>query len=182
MKRTLLIVALLFAGIYAASAQATLKFGHINSAELVSMMPETKAADEQLKKYTDDLNNQMQAMLGELQKKYQDFVAAQAKLADAVREIRQKEIQDMQQRVEDFQQKASENIENKRKEIYGPILEKAEKAVKEVAKEGKYSYILDASVSAVIYAQDSDNIIDLVKKKLNITEKPTSPPTNTPKK
>ena len=67
-----------------------------------------------------------------------------------------------------FQQTAQESIQKKKEEIYGPILKKAEDAIKEIAKEKSYSYIFDTSLGTVIYAQDSDNILALVKAKLGL--------------
>lgn len=145
------------------------KLGHINSSELVGMMPETKRADDSLKRFTEDLNVQLQAMLGELQTKYGDFQSKQASWSEAIREYRAKEIQDLQTNIDNFQQRAQQDIAARKEQLYGPIFEKAEKAIQEVAKEGKYAYIFDTSAGVLLYQQDSDNIIESVKKKLNLT-------------
>ncbi len=145
------------------------KLGHINSSELVGMMPETKRADDSLKRFTEDLNVQLQAMLGELQTKYGDFQSKQASWSEAIREYRAKEIQDLQTNIDNFQQRAQQDISGRKEQLYGPIFEKAEAAIQEVAKEGKYAYIFDTSAGVLLYQQDSDNIIEAVKKKLNLT-------------
>lgn len=145
------------------------KLGHINSSELVGMMPETKRADDSLKRFTEDLNVQLQAMLGELQTKYGDFQSKQASWSEAIREYRAKEIQDLQTNIDNFQQRAQQDIAARKEQLYGPIFEKAEGAIQEVAKDGKYAYIFDTSAGVLLYQQDSDNIIEAVKKKLNLT-------------
>ncbi len=165
-KRLAAIALLLMA---ATTVQAQIKLGHINSSELVAMMPETKLADDSLKRYTEDLNGQLQMMLSELQNKYQEFQSKQSTMSEAVREYRAKEIQDLQTNIDNFQQRAQQDIAKKKEEVYGPIFKKAEGAIKEVATEGKYSYIFDTSVGAVLHSIDSDNIMDAVKKKLGIT-------------
>jgi outer membrane protein len=165
-KRLAAIALLLMA---ATTVQAQIKLGHINSSELVAMMPETKLADDSLKRYTEDLNGQLQMMLSELQNKYQEFQSKQSTMSEAVREYRAKEIQDLQTNIDNFQQRAQQDIAKKKEEVYGPIFKKAEGAIKEVATEGKYSYIFDTSVGAVLHSNDSDNIMDAVKKKLGIT-------------
>lgn len=147
---------------------AQVKLGHINSSELVGLMPETKVADDSLKRFTEDLNVQLQSMLGELQTKYGDFQSKQASWSEAIREYRAKEIQDLQTNIDNFQQRAQQDISRRKEELYGPIFEKAEKAIQDVAKEGKYSYIFDTSSGSLLYSQDSDNIMDMVKKKLNL--------------
>ena len=89
-------------------------------------------------------------------------------MPDAIRTYKEKELSDLGQRIQDFQQTAQESIQKKKEEIYGPILKKAEDAIKEIAKEKSYSYIFDTSLGTVIYAQDSDNILALVKAKLGL--------------
>jgi outer membrane protein len=157
----------------ATSASAQLRFGHLNSAELVSDMPETKKADEELKKYTEDLQAQFQSMNQDLQTKYSEYQAKGSTLSDAIREIKAKEISDLQGRIDEFQQSAQETVSRKKEELYGPIINRANKAVKDVAKAGKYAYVLDTSVGTVIYAQDSDDISNAVRKELGM---PPAPP------
>jgi len=151
------------------SGQAqSLKFGHINSADLLALMPEVKKADSSLQAYQKSLEDQNQSMITEYQAKVQDFQGLPPSTTDAVKEVKQQEIQDLQTRIQQFQSTAQEKLQNKKEEIYSPILKKAEDAIKEVAKASGYSYVFDTSAGAVIYAQDSDNIMELVKKKLGL--------------
>jgi outer membrane protein len=157
--------------IVAVSTQGqALKFGHINSADLLAMMPEIKTADSSLQSYQKSLEDQNQAMLTDYQKKIQDFQALAATTTDAVKEVKQQEIKDLENRIQQFQGSAQDKLQNKKEEIYSPILKKAEDAIKEVAKANNYAYVFDTSAGAVIYAQDSDNLMDLVKKKLGLVK------------
>jgi outer membrane protein len=47
-------------------------------------------------------------------------------------------------------------------------LKKAEEAINSVAKENKFSYIFDASAGTLLYAQDSDDVMPMVKTKLGL--------------
>jgi outer membrane protein len=87
---------------------------------------------------------------------------------EAVKEVKVKEVQQLQERMEALQQSAQEKTSKRREEMYKPILEKADKAIKDVAKENKYDYIFDASGGAILFAKDSDNVLSLVKTKLGI--------------
>ena len=107
-------------------------------------------------------------MTAEYQTKLQSYQSKADSLPDAIRATKEKELTDLGQRIQDFQQTAQESIQSKKQEIYGPILKKAEDAIKEIAKEKSYSYIFDTSLGSVIYAQESDNIMPLVKTKLGI--------------
>lgn len=146
----------------------TLKFGHIDSGALIQMMPQTKQADSTLKRFGESLDGQLKAMTAEYQSKLQSYQSKADSMPDAVRSIKEKELTDLGQRIQDFQQTAQESIQSKKQEIYGPILKKAEDAIKEIAKEKAYSYIFDTSLGSVIYAQEGDNIMPLVKAKLGI--------------
>lgn len=147
----------------------TLKFAHINSAGLLGEMPEVKSADSQLQTYQSQLEGQLKSMTEDYQKKAQDYYAKEALLADAVKQTKAQEISDLELRIQEFQMTAQQSMEKKKEELYSPILDKAEKAIKEVAKEKAYSYVLDTSPgSGVLYAIESDNIMSLVKAKLGI--------------
>ena len=83
-------------------------------------------------------------------------------------ELKQQELQDLGNRIDDFRQSAQESIQKKKEELYGPILKRAEDAIKDVAKEKGYAYIFDTSSGSFLYAQESDDITSLVKTKLAI--------------
>ena len=167
MKKTIFIAILSVFALQASYSQA-LKFGHIDSGALIQMMPQTKQADSTLKKFGESLDSQMKGMTAEYQSKLQSYQSKVDSMPELIRTTKEKELTDLGQRIQDFQQTAQESIQKKKEEIYGPILKKAEDAIKEIAKEKGYSYIFDTSLGSVIYAQESDNIMPLVKAKLGI--------------
>src|SRR6187431_2303448 len=159
------LIALLFSsGVVAQN----LKFGHINSTELIQSMPQTKQADSTLKKFAESLDSQLKTMTIEYQTKLQNYQAKVDSMPEAIKQTKEKELYDLQTRIQDFQQTAQESIQKKKEEIYGPILKKAEDAIKALAKEKSYYYIFDTSVGAVVYAQESDDLMPVVKAKLGI--------------
>jgi len=145
-----------------------LKFGHINSSELIQAMPQTKQADSALKVYGGSLDSQLKGMTAEYQGKLQTYQGRRDSMPDAIRTTKEKELEDLGNRIQDFQQTAQESIQKKKEELYGPILKKAETAIKDIAKEKGYSYIFDTSLGTVLYAQDSDNMMPIVKAKLGL--------------
>ena len=145
-----------------------LKFGHINSSELIQAMPQTKQADSALKVYGGTLDSQLKGMTSEYQNKLQAYQGKRDSMPDAIRIYKEKELEDLGNRIQDFQQSAQESIQKKKEELYGPVLKKAETAIKDIAKEKGYSYIFDTSLGTVLYAQDSDNILAQVKTKLGL--------------
>ena len=168
MTKTIKLAVLLIL-VAAGSMQAqTLKFGHINSTQLLSLMPETKVADSTLQKFGTSLESQLKTMTNEYQSKVSEFRANEATMAEPIKEMKAKEINDLEQRIQDFQDSAQQSLQKKKEEIYTPIIKKAEDAIKGIAKEKGYSYIFDTSVGVVLFAQESDDILPQVKTKLGL--------------
>ncbi|QMU27637.1 OmpH family outer membrane protein [Adhaeribacter radiodurans] len=155
-----------------ASAPATTgngqKFGYINSADLIKVMPETKKAEASLQAFVNGLEKQFGGLQSSYQKQVTDFQSQEKTMVDAVKQTKIKAIQDLEQQLQQSQASGQQKVAAKREELFKPILDKAEKAVKEVGKENGYDYIFDASTGSFIYAKDSHNIMPLVKTKLGI--------------
>ena len=151
-----------------AMAQKNVKLGHINSNDLMQIMPGRDSAQTVLQAEVTELENTLKSMQAEAEKRYNDYVANQAGWTDLIRQTKQREIQDMAARIEEFQKNAQEQLQTREQELLKPIIDRAKKAIEDVAKEGGYTYILDAGTAAVLYSQDSDDIMPQVKKKLGL--------------
>ena len=88
-------------------------------------------------------------------------------LSPMILQIRAKELQDLEARINAFSQAAQQDIVNKREELYNPIIDKIDVAIKAIAEEGGYKYILDAST--ILYGAESENVGTKVQKKLGLT-------------
>ncbi len=166
-------IALLLASV---SGFAQQKIGYINSEELILSMPEAKKADADISAYAKTFQDQLATMQKQLETNYKAYEKDVKTMTEAMREVKEKELQDLQARIQSTQQSAEEKIANKRQELLKPITEKADKAIQEVAKEKGYSYILDASTGTIVYATQADNIIQDVKNKLGIKDAPKATP------
>lgn len=162
--RGILFVALLFAG--GLSAQ-TLKFGHIEFQQVFQAMPEKDAAQKAVDKVQTELENQLAAMQKELSDKGKEYVAQQKTLSDAVRASKEDEINSIQQRIQNFSQTAQENLQKEQAKQFQPVLDKAKKAIADVAKEQGLIYVFE--VNGLLYHSDqSIDLLPLVKKKLGL--------------
>ncbi len=150
-----------------AYAQAQ-KFGHINSTQLLGAMPETKLADSTLQKFGESLQNQLKTMSAEYDTKVSEYTEKKGSMAEPVLQTKEKEIRDLGERIQDFQESAQQSVQKKKEEVYSPIIKKAEDAIKAVGKEKGYTYIFDSSVGVLLYSNDSDDIMGLVKEKLKL--------------
>lgn len=172
MKKQLTVLALAIGMLVSFGAAAQQKIGHINADALLQMMPETKTAQTQLETYGRQLEKDLQDMEKELQTKIQKYREDEKMMTNLSRETRTKEIQELQGRIQEYSMKAQEDLQNKQVELLTPIIERATNAVQKVAKENKFTYILDSSESkaVVIFAENGEDIMALVKKELGITE------------
>ena len=142
---------------------------HINTTEILTAMPETAKAEQELTAYRQELENQINAMGEEYLKKVQEYEAAQDSLSDLMKTTKQNEILDMQNRIQMFQENAEKDLVNKQVALYEPIREKLQKAVRAVTLEQGYTYMMDIASGAIVYiGDDAIDATPLVKRKLGI--------------
>ncbi|MDR0437552.1 MAG: OmpH family outer membrane protein [Bacteroidales bacterium] len=166
MKKFLTII---FAALtFSAFSSSPLKLGHINSEDLMKQMPEVEAANLALQAEIRDLESQSRSMMTEYENLINEFRANENQWSDLIKQSRIRAIQDLEARIQDFQRSAESVLEEQRTNLFNPIIEKARGAIAEVAKEHKYTYIFDTMVGALLYYGDSEDILELVKKKLNL--------------
>lgn len=167
MKKTLiLIVACLFAFGGNAVAQKNLKLGHINSQELLQIMPGRDTAQTILQKEAAEIESSLKTMQGELEKISNEYMQKQAEWTELIRNTKRSEIQDMQNRIQGFYENAQKQLQEREAELTKPIVDRAKKAIEDVAREGGYTYIFDGA--SLLYSQDSEDIMPQVKKKLGL--------------
>jgi outer membrane protein len=173
MKDLMKILAVLFIMATAATTvnAQTLKFGHIDMGALIQVMPERTAAETEFNKFQADLEE----ILGDMQNQYQTKLQEFEQLGDSASEIKRNakiaEIQDIQQRIQNYQVTAQQQLQQKQNELLAPVFDKAEKAIEAVAKEKGLIYVFDSGTSnrTILYkSNDSMDLLPLVKTKLGI--------------
>ena len=153
MKKILLIaVAAMFS--FAATAQT--KFAHVNFGELVQLMPEADSAMVQLEAANNEAQETYNSMVSEFQSKYDQFEQKQASWTPAVRESKQKELMDIQTRVQEFQQAIQQDMNQLQNTLMAPIYQKAQDVVRNLAKEKGVIYVYDSS--SLLYIDDAQSI------------------------
>ncbi len=166
-KICMLAVFVLTAGFVSAQS---LKFGHIDTQQLLQVMPEKATAQATLDKVAKDLEGQQTTIENELTAKYQSYVAKKDSLSDVALANIEQEIQDMQQRAQNFRQLAMQQYQTKQGELMKPIVEKINKTIETVAKEQGLIYVFDTQQgSPVLYkSNQSIDLLPLCKAKLGI--------------
>lgn len=158
------------------SATFAQKFGYINSQELITLMPERDSAMVKFQKFQEELQAQLETIRVEFNTKYLDYQKNTATLSDGVRQMKEKELEDLQTRSEQFNQVAQQDMQKMQEELMGPIIEKAQSAIKKVGKANGYTIVFDLSAGAMMYYDEATvvNILPLVKKELAIVDKPAA--------
>jgi len=162
------VVALVLCMSSMSQAQNAVKIGHVEFNTLLQAMPGIDSVKIKLTSYQKTLTDQLDAMKSEFENKYMDYQSQAATMSDLIKQTKEKELQDLQGRIDAFSQKAQQDMQAKQQELVQPFIDKAKAAVKEVAKENKYTYILNSIEDVVLYSETSDDVMPLVKKKLGI--------------
>ena len=148
-------------------AQAQVKIAHVNTTEVLEALPEHAKAAKDLEKYYGDLQGQLQTMAQEYQSKVQDYEANQATMNNLVKQSKEKEINDLGNRIQQFQNNAAQELEAKSEELQKPIVDKVKKAIDTVAKEKGFAFVFDSSIPVYV-AADAPDITKDVKSKLGL--------------
>jgi outer membrane protein len=168
MKKELVILLLLLF-IIRGEISAQQKYGHINSNEIVQMMPEFKEMSAAVEKRKKDAQLKVQQMYDSYQQKVQELNKLGPSMMEAVRREKTIEVDSLQKNIQNFEQKASSEIQEFQDKLLKPLNDKYLKVVSAVAKENGYTYIFDLGTGSVVYHPESTgDISDLVKKKLGI--------------
>ena len=160
-----------------ANANAQSKTGHINTTEVISLMQERDSAIVKLQAYQADLTETMQGMEDEYNTKYTEYNRKQGEWSAAVREAKERDLQELVQRIQQFQQSAQQEMQQMQGTLMAPVIEKAQKAIEKVAKSNGLTYVFDLSSGALIYFDEaqSTNLLPLVKKELGIPASKVAP-------
>ena len=167
MKKILFILMIGVFAVSSVNAQAK-KLGHINSQELVNLMPEAKAASDSLKTFAGAIQGEYERMTAELKKLAEDFEANKAGMSEIIRQSKINELNDKQGRLTEFEKLGNEEVSKKEQELFKPISDKALKAIEDIAKEKGYQYIFDKARGGLLYAGETDDVLPLVKTKLGL--------------
>ena len=163
-KLTLAVVCVMFS-----TSLFAQKIGYVNTDEIITNMKETQDAYTQLEAYAKDLQAQMETIQVEFNNKLQEYQNATETMTDAVRQLKEKELTDLNTRIQELQQVAQQDLQKKENELLAPIYEKVKNTIDEVAKAGGYTIILPGNALIYVDTAQVKDIASDVKAKLGIT-------------
>jgi outer membrane protein len=77
-------------------------------------------------------------------------------------------LQEEESVIKKYEEEVMAKLSEKRESLYKPILEKVNKAMMDVAKEGQYTLVFDSSTQILLYADETLDVTKMVKVKLGI--------------
>ena len=168
MKKIILIAVMAVMSV-AASAQ-NLKFGYVNFNEIVMLMPEMDAARATLEENQKTNEEILMSMYQEYQTKMQDYQAKAATWTVAIRESKEKELMDIESRLQQTQQSLQQEMQQLQNSLQAPIYEKAQTTVQEIAKAQGLAFVFEESSLLYIDPAQGVNLTTEARKALNIPE------------
>nr|WP_317196046.1 OmpH family outer membrane protein [Hymenobacter siberiensis] len=179
--RLTLAAALLTAGTLAATsaqAQAPLKIGYTDVQYVLSQMTESKQIESELKTYNDQLAAQLKSKSSEFETKVKDYQQKSGTMTDVVKADTEKELQRLQQSIQEFQRTAEQSLQQKQQTLLKPALDKLQKNIDLVADENGFTYVFNSDGGGsplLLHAPKDGDISDLVLKKMGITPGAAAP-------
>ena len=167
MKKILLIAAMAFA---ATTGFAQQKFAHVNFQELVQLMPDADKARETIQASSAEAQETYQSMLDEFNAKYSTYNQKAGTWTQAIRESKEKELGEIQQRIQEFQESVQAELQQQQQQLMAPIQKKAQETVSNIAKAAGYIYVFDISTILYLDPAQSTDITAEARKALGIPE------------
>jgi outer membrane protein len=150
----------------------TFKFGHVNGNEIIEILYELDSVAVKLERTQKELQELLNEIAAEWEKKSTDFEANQDKWSEVVKKSKQNELIELNRRAQLQQQNINRTFDQEERRLIGLLQKKVKDAVDKVAKAGGFTYVFDISAGSPIYVNEtqSTDIGALVKKELGISK------------
>ncbi len=144
------------------------KFAYINTQAILTELPEVKQANANIETYRNQLISLGQKKLEALQKKYQELAQKKDHYSPIQLEEESAKLKKDEEALQKFDMESQQKIMKKSEELLKPIRDKVQGVIDQVAKEGGYQFVFDASMGFILYADESTDIGASVRAKLGI--------------
>lgn len=143
------------------------KFGTVDVQNIIQAMPEFTAMQSQLEASSKTYESEFQKLREEFNKKYTEFQQLTDTTLESIKERRLQELQELDQKIQQFQATASQDLQRQQEQLMAPIQTKLQDAIKAVGDEGSFTFIFE-NLAAAYTGKDVVDVTPLVKTKLGI--------------
>jgi outer membrane protein len=155
-------------------ASGLTKIGYTNVDYIIGKLPESKVMQNQLEVTKAQLDKALGETYKEAQEKYEAYQKNGANMTDVIRADKEKELQNLQTRIEEMRNNAQTSLQTKQQQLLEPILTKVNNAIQEVGKEAGFLFILNMDAGAgttpiiLFAASEENNASNLILRKLGV--------------
>ena len=142
------------------------KIGHVDFDSIVRLLPNYDSVRAVSEKFGKSLDKEYQDMYAELDKKIKEYKDNEKIWTEFMLGMKKKDIEALQQNIQEFPQNAQNEMAKKNAELLGPLEKKAKSLIELVAKEGKYTYVMDSGAGILIISPPGDDLLPMVKAKI----------------
>lgn len=167
MKTVKILLVALFL-VSASTVFAQQKFAIVNAQEVMNAMPEVDSVKVKMDKIQQDLMDEMQANEKEYTNKLQDYTKNKDNYSEAIRAQKEKEIQSIISRIEEFGQVAQREVQDQNAKLMAPVQQKLLEAIKAVGKANDFVFIFDKNSALYVSETLVVDATPLVRTQLNL--------------
>lgn len=143
------------------------KFGHVDAQQIMQSMPDYIKAQGELDSQAKILENEEKELINEFQRQVDEYQKNMNTMNPTAREEKEKQLTEMQQKVEQKRQDDYNAIQKLQQEKLQPLQQKLLKAIENVGKAGNYVYIMQQGSALYISSTLSEDVTAKVKAELN---------------
>lgn len=165
--RILIVIAVIFGASFLNTATAQNKIGHLNSAKLMENLPERDSLANLLQQKQEEKLAQYNRYQAQLKQDYDRYMLEKETMDPSLRQLEESNLANAEANLQQFGQNIQVELAEYEQELIKPLQEKVKAAIKKVAEENGYVYVLDSSLGVTLYEGGVD-LYDLVAKKLGI--------------
>ena len=165
------IAILTFAGLLLAgpaAAAESVRIAVVNQQRALASSNEGRAAEKALKSLMQKKRTELEPLEQELKRQQEEFESQKYVLSRSALEERKLDLLKRQRDLERSMREAEDDLEIENRRLMQPLVKRIEQALSEIGKEKDFTVILETKSTAVLYAEESIDITDLVIKKLNM--------------
>ena len=165
-KQILVLLLASFSMLAATNASAQMKIAYVNTGELISALPEAKKADSLFNQFQEVLKKNGEDYQQELETKAKKFNDDSTKMSPVVKEAERRKLQELYQKVVNYNQDAQQQLEGRQQELFAPVQKRALDIIQAVSKENGFTHVFNRE--ALLVVPPADDLLPLIKKKYNL--------------
>lgn len=142
------------------------KFGHVNSQDIISTLPDIARINGELQAIAQQYENDLKSMQDEFQRKAEEYEKAKPTMNATTQQETEAQLQEMYSKIQQTYQQNQQDMQRQQQEKMAPVQQKIQTAIQNVGKAGNYTYIFEVG-AAVYIGNDSKDVTADVKAELN---------------